>query len=306
MIKIVVMASFNMDLVMRAERQPRPGETLQGAFSMFLGGKGFNQAVAARRLGADVAVIGRIGDDQFGAAFIEALDREGIERSGVSVDAERGTGVASVVVDAAGENAILQSPRANRTLTATRVREAAGALAGASAALFQLEMDSDGCREFATLARRAGARVVFNPAPATGEGAALLPLADLVVVNEIEAAALVGGELAPTNDPMETVARMAAPGRDVVLTLGAGGTGAIIDGERMRVPAFAVHVVDTVGAGDAFCAALTVRLAEGAPAEEALRFAAAAGAIACTRHGAEPSMPRRGEVESLLSGRAAT
>ncbi len=301
MVKIVVMASFNMDLVMRAERLPRPGETLQGSFAMYLGGKGFNQAIAARRLGADVAVIGRVGEDDFGVAFLGALDREGIARAGVSVDAKLGTGVASVVVDADGENAILQSPLANRAVAASHVRAAAESLEGASAALFQLEMDSEGCREFATLARRAGARVVFNPAPATSEGAGLLPMADLIVLNEIEAKALLGAEISTKDDPSESAAQLAASGRDVVLTSGARGATAVVGGTRVHVPAFAVDVVDTVGAGDAFCAALAVRLAEGADAPEALRFAAAAGAIACTRPGAEPSMPYRQEVEALLA-----
>src|SRR5512141_3482629 len=117
MAKVAVLGSFNMDLVMRAEQLPRPGETRQGEVAMRLGGKGFNQAVAARRLGADVAVVGRVGDDEFGRRFLAALDREGIDRRAVAVDTEAGTGVASIVVDGAGENAILQAPQANRNLT---------------------------------------------------------------------------------------------------------------------------------------------------------------------------------------------
>jgi ribokinase len=272
---------------------------LQGAFAMHLGGKGFNQAVAARRLGADVAVIGRVGDDAFGAAFLDALDRECIDRTGVTVDPDVGTGIASIVVDPAGENAILQSPRATRATTAARVREAAASIAGASAALFQLEMDADGCREFAALARNANARVVFNAAPATGEGADLLALADLVVVNEIEAAALLG-EAIP--DPRAATKTLSAGARDAVLTLGARGAEACIDGELLHIDAFPVEVVDSVGAGDAFCAAFTVRLSEGASPVDVMRFASAAAALACTREGAEPSMPFRNEVEVLLAG----
>jgi ribokinase len=298
-VKIVVMASCNMDLVMRTKRLPRPGETLQGSFAMFLGGKGFNQAVAARRLGADVSVLGRVGDDTFGEAFIAALDREGIERTGVTVDGESGTGVASITVDAQGENAILQAPRANRSLDAARVRSAAASIAGASVALFQLEMDSGGCREFANIARNQGARVAFNAAPATGEGADLLSVADLVVLNEIEAASLLASD-SPGRDALETAARIAAPQRNVVLTLGSRGALGIFGDARLTVPSYPVEVVDSVGAGDAFCAALVVRLAEGATPQEALSFASAAGALACTRPGAEPSMPHRHEVEALL------
>jgi ribokinase len=298
-VKIVVMASFNMDLVMRTERLPRAGETLQGTFAMHLGGKGFNQAIAARRLGAAVAVIGRVGDDAFGAAFLAALDREGIDRGGVTVDSEIGTGVASIVVDGTGENAILQAPRANRAATAARVAGASRSITGADAVLFQLEMDAGGCAAFAKAAHKEHARVVFNAAPATGEGADLLPLADLLVVNQIEARSLTPSR--EDASPAALVRALATNGRDVVITLGDRGAVAQFAGAPFAVDALAVPVTDTVGAGDAFCAALTVRLAERASPAEALRFAAAAGAMACTREGAEPSMPHRDEVESLLA-----
>jgi ribokinase len=301
-VKIVVMASFNMDLVMRAERLPRPGETLQGSFAMFLGGKGFNQAVAARRLGAEVSVIGRVGADDFGAAFLDAVDREGIERGGVSVDAERGTGVASIVVDADGENAIIQSPRANRALSADDVRRAAAAIDGATIALFQLELSDAAVYEYARLARSAGATVIFNPAPAAAVADDIVALAEIIVPNQIEACALTGIDPRSIDDAYAAAEALRKRGPAVaVITLGSRGAVAVAEGVRIHIPALGVDVVDTVGAGDAFCAALGVRLAEGADLADAVRFSAAAGAVACTRPGAEPSMPRRIEVEALLA-----
>jgi ribokinase len=287
---------------MRAERLPRPGETLQGDFAMYLGGKGFNQAVAARRLGADVAVIGRVGDDDFGAAFLGALDAEGIDRRGVSIDPEIGTGVASIVVDADGENAIIQSPRANRALTADDVRRAAAAIDGATIALFQLELSDVAVYEYAHLARSAGATVIFNPAPAAPAADAIVALAEIIVPNQIEACTLTGIDPPSIGDAYAAAEALRKRGPAVaVITLGSQGAAAVAEGVRIHVPAFEVDIVDTVGAGDAFCAALAVRLAEGADLADAVRFAAAAGAVACTRPGAEPSMPRRVEVEAVLA-----
>jgi ribokinase len=303
MVRIAVLASFNMDLVMRAQRLPAPGETLQGEFSMFLGGKGFNQAIAARRMGADVAVIGRVGDDDFGRRFLDALDGEGIDRAGVSVDPHTGTGVAAIVVDAAGENAILQSPRANRNITADDVRRAAPAIDRAHAALFQLELSDDAARTYATIARAAGATVIFNPAPAGEFAEDLLVLTDFIVPNQIEARSMTG---LPTETVEEAFAaadalRQRGP-RAAIITMGAAGAVAVSDGARLHAPPFAVDVIDSVGAGDAFCAALALRLAIGDALSDAVRYANAAGAFACTRHGAEPSMPRADDVESVLRG----
>ncbi len=301
MVKIAVLGSFNMDLVMRAERRPLVGETLQGDFAMHLGGKGFNQAVAARRLGADVAITGRVGDDEFGRAFLAALDRDGIDRRAVAVDPTAGTGIASIVVEPDGGNTILQDPRANRGLTAADV--AAPALfAAAAVAMLQLETSMPAAIEFARRARAAGATTLLNPAPAAAVPAELLALSDVLVPNEIEARTLTGaaGHGIEAAFDMAAVLLRGRP-RAVVITLGERGTVLVDETHRVHVPRFDVQAVDTVGAGDAFCAALAVRIAEGAVLVEAVRFANAAGAIATTRPGAEPSMPHRDEVESLLS-----
>lgn len=300
MVKIAVLASFNMDLVMRASRLPQPGETLQGDFAMFLGGKGFNQAVAARRLGAEVAVIGRVGDDEFGRAFLDALDTEGIDRAGVAVTDGVGTGVASIVVDDRGENAIIQAPRANRALTGDDVRAAARALEGAAAGLFQFETSPDASTAFHRLCREAGCLTVLNPAPHSAIPADGIPAVDILVPNAIEARVLAH---APPDIPLRELAQMLRErgANHVAVTVGGDGAVAAAPIRTVDVPAFGVPVVDTVGAGDAFCAALAVRMAEGAEFAEAVRFACAAGALACTQPGAAATMPQRRDVEALIA-----
>ncbi len=301
MVKIAVLGSFNMDLVMRTGRRPGAGETLQGDFAMHLGGKGFNQAVAARRLGAGVAIAGRVGDDEFGRRFLAALDAEGIDRRAVVIDTNAGTGVASIIVDAEGENAILQAPRANRALTPADVA-APSLFDGAAVAMLQLETSMAAAVEFARRARAAGATTLLNPAPAAVVPDELLALADVVVPNLVEARTLtnIEGDTVDAAFAMAEALRRRGP-RAAVVTL--GGQGAVVAEESgcLYVPAFPVTVVDTVAAGDAFCAALAVRIAEGSPLAGAVRFACAAGALAATRHGAEPSLPRRNDVESLIA-----
>ncbi len=300
-----MLASFNMDLVMRVERAPRRGETVQGVFETYLGGKGFNQAVAARRLGAEVAVVGRVGDDEYGRRFLDALDREGIDGRTVVVDREHGTGVATIVVEPDGANTIVQSPRANWALSGDDATDAARALAQADVALLNRETSDDAAVTFTEALHAAGARVVFNAAPIVGRMLpdALARLPDVIVANELETADVLGIDPpGPEYTDKTTVGlhQMGIKG-EFVVTFGAGGAAAVQVGRSRHVPAFEVPVVDTTGAGDAFCAGLAVALAEGTSIEEALRFASAAGAVACTRAGAEPAMPYRDEVEELLA-----
>lgn len=303
--RIAVLGSFNMDLVMRCERYPAAGETLQGSFGMYLGGKGFNQAVAARRLGAEVAVIGRVGDDDFGRAFLEALDAEGIARGGVTVRDRASTGVASVLVDGRGANAIVQAPQANRELSAVDVERAFSGVPAPRVAMLQLETSDAAAIAFASAARDAGAVVVLNPAPLGPVPAELLRLCDVVVPNESEVAAITGIEPASVEQAFAAADALRALGpRNAIITLGARGCVGVGDGQRIHIEPLPVDVVDTVGAGDAFCGALAVALAESAPLAEAMSFANAAGALACTRPGAEPSMPGRAEVERLIGERA--
>ena len=278
--RVVVVGSFMMDLVARTPRIPQPGETVIGeSFAQFLGGKGFNQAVAAARSGGDVAMVGRVGGDEFGRAFLATLDREGIDRNGVSVDPTEGTGVGLPVVDATGQNAIIVIPRANHVA----VPLSASFFEGAAVVLFQWELPAPVTIEAARLARHAGATVVLNPAPAVGDLRDYEGLVDIVVPNEPESAVI-----GDTGD-------MA-----VVLTLGDKGALVRDGGREHRLEPHDVTCVDSVGAGDAFCGALCAALAAGASLVEAARIGNAAGALSVTKAGAEPSMPYRADIESLL------
>ena len=298
---ITVVGAFNLDLVFWAERRPQRGESLMGRrFGMFPGGKGFNQAVAAARLGAEVHMIGRLGTDDFARPFLETLAAEGIDERYVVRDPEAGTGVASPVVEADGSNSIIFVPRANLRLSPADVEAAADAIRASDVLLFQLETPPDASLRAAELARQAGALVIFNPAPALPFPDALWPLCDVLVPNEVEAAMLSGQ---PTGDPGNAARALLARGlQAVVVTLGEKGALLVTrEGEQHFSP-HTVEVVDTVAAGDAFCGALAVCLAEGDLLPEAVRFANAAGALATTIAGAAPSMPQRAAVEALQHG----
>jgi ribokinase len=300
MVKIMVLASFNMDLVMRADRRPEAGETIRGEFAMHLGGKGFNQAVAARRLGAEVSVIGRVGDDEFGRMFLDALDHEGIDRRHVTVDPQEGTGVAQIVVEPDGTNTIIQAPRANLGTTAEQVGDALKDVVGAQAVLSQLEIPDPALA--ALFGPNTDAMRVLNAAPAVGFDHAILRQVDALIVNHIETEAIVGQPWSAADGRPDVGVRADAR---VIVTLAAEGS--VLYGPAGDVTAQATHVaaIDTTGAGDAFCAAFVVRSLDGADKADALRFANAAGAVACTRHGAYPSMPYRHEVEALLDAQGA-
>lgn len=280
---VVVVGSFMMDLVARTARLPKPGETVIGeSFAMYLGGKGFNQAVACARSGAATSMIGRVGNDDFGRQFLAALDREGIDRTGVSVDPDVGNGVGLPVVDAEGQNAIIVIPQANHRLT---VRDLpVDVLSSARVVLLQWELPAEVTIAAARIAKEAGALVVLNPAPAVGALADYAGLIDVLVPNESEAAAL--GTIADTS---------------LVLTLGDKGALVRHGGREERFDPYAVDVVDTVGAGDAFCGTLCAALADGADLFQAARIGNAAGALAVTNAGAEPSMPHRAAIEELLA-----
>ena len=299
---VCVVGSLMFDLVMRVSHRPRRGETLLAEdCGTFLGGKGFNQAVAARRMGAAVAMVGRLGDDEFAARFRAALAAEGIDGSGVAADDEAGTGIAAPLIEPDGSNSIVAAPRANMRVSTADVERAAPLIRGAHVLLLQLEIPSDACEAAARIARAAGRRVVLNPAPAVPFPDSLLRLADVLTPNEGEAAALAGF---PVSDvPSAYAAAQAIQGRGaaiVIVTLGGLGAVAVGDGERLHLPARPVAVVDTTAAGDAFNGALAAALAEGRGLSEAMQWANAAGACAVTRLGAEPSLPSRAEVAALL------
>lgn len=298
MTRVVALGSCVVDLVFRMPRLPGRGETLFArSAGIYPGGKGLNQAIAARRLGAETTLIANMGDDLFGHYLLELLRGEGVDTRYVARDAANGTGFAAPVVFDDGENSILSAPQANLALQTALVEAAREAIAAAGALLLQFEAPMEANIVAARIARAAGTRVVLNPAPVVAHPPELLALADVLVVNEVEAAMLAGG----THPAAQ--ARTLLGGRELaVVTLGEqGAVFATASGEAGVVEAFPVQAIDSVGAGDAFCAALAVALCEGQAAGAAVRFAAAAGALAVTVAGAVTSLPRRAAVDRLLS-----
>jgi ribokinase len=312
---VIVFGSLMTDLVVRAPRLPALGESLLGeSLETFLGGKGCNQAVAAARLGARVALIGCVGEDAYGDAFLDALDREGVDRQHVTRAAGVGTGTSCVLIaSAVGQNALIALPRANLTLGPAKVTSAlratlAGgdASAGARPGVFLAQCETDIAAVAAALddARRAGMRTVLNAAPIPRDPLTdeLLASVDLLVVNETEAATLAGMAVETLEAAHAAAEHLLARGpRETVLTLGARG--AVWSGRRAdgRAIIHAVQQVDATAAGDAFCGALAASLARGDAMAVALRRASAAGALAATRLGALPSLPSASEVEALLA-----
>ena len=291
-----------MDLVVRAPRLAAEGESLIGhSFQTFIGGKGGNQATAAARLGADVSMIGRVGDDDFGRAIIAQLQHEGIGTTHVGIDPAEGTGVAIPIVLDDGRNAIYALPRANLALNASHIDRARDLIASSDMLVLQFETGMGAIVAAMRVAREAGIAVLLNPAPIAPHPPAALELPTIIVANEVEASSLV-----PEADgDHEREARLLSgpSGRLAVVTLGEDGSVSCVGGRVHQQSAFSVAAVDTVGAGDAFCGALAVALTEGMPATEAVRFASAAGAIAVTRPGATVGLPSRSEISSLLLGR---
>lgn len=287
---IAVVGSINLDMVATAASLPAPGETVTGAvLGRHPGGKGANQALAARRLGAQVRLVGRVGRDALADEALALLRAEGVDLSACETDEAAATGVALIAVSAEGENQIIVAPGANAALTPDRLPPGGPAGAPREALICQLELP------VATVARAvetADGFVCLNLAPAAPIPEALFVRADLIVVNETEAAFY--GE------------RLHAAAGLVAVTLGARGARLFRGGQLLaEVEPPPVVAVDTTGAGDAFVAALTVALLENQAPGQALAFACAAGAVAATRAGAQPSLPTRVEVEARLAVLAA-
>jgi len=303
--RIVIVGSFVTDLVFRAPRRPMKGETLIGLeFGLFTGGKGYNQAVAAARMGAQVYMVGRLGTDIFGDMFMRSLGNEGINSDYVVRDPEVGTGVASpVIYEAEGDNSIILMPRANMRLSLPDVEAAREVIASADVLLLQLEVPVETSMGAAKIACSGGVTVVFNPAPARSLPPEIFRLITIITPNEIEA-----GQL--TNIPANDDAGARAAARHlremgvtrVILTLGARGALMFGPEGETEFPAYKVKVVDPTAAGDAFSGGLAVALARGQSPAEAVKYANAAGALAVTVLGAEPSMPHGEQVEQLLRG----
>lgn len=296
--RITVVGSANMDLTFRAARLPRPGETVFGtSFARGFGGKGANQAVAAARLGADVAFVGRVGADEFGRAIREQLVREGVDVAHLLDDLGRPTGTAAILVDDTGENAIVGVPGANLGLTPDDVRAAAPLIESSAIVLAPCETMIESVSDAFRIAHAAGCTCVFNPAPARELPPELLATLDVIVPNESELRTLTGRPTESLAEVIEAadVLRERGP-RTVIVTLGPRGALLVGPEGRAHVPGVPVTAVDTSGAGDAFCGALVTFLAEGMSMIEAARRANAVAARSVTRPGTQASFPRRGEA----------
>jgi ribokinase len=300
--RVFVAGSTNMDVVATAERHPRIGETVAGnAVLYFPGGKGANQAVAAAKLGAPTALIGRLGKDAFGDELKAFLAAQGVDLSFVQQTSEAHTGTALITL-ANADNTIVVIPGANALVSAADV--AAPVLAKGDVAVSQFEIPLQAITAFFKRARAAGATTILNPAPAIKAGRELLDLVDILILNESELGLLAKSELHDTDDPavfIEAV-RSLQTGKDktICVTLGKRGVLALVEGRPLIIPGHTAGALDTTGAGDCFVGAVAAQLADGKSIREALAYANAAASICVQRMGAAPSMPAAAEVEAVL------
>ncbi|GAA1128797.1 ribokinase [Kribbella jejuensis] len=312
MTDVCVLGSFMKDLVASAERRPLPGETLHGTgFAEFLGGKGVNQAIAAARMGARTAIVGTIGADRYGEEFLELLASNGVDTSWVVRHPSLGTGVGLPLVLPDGGNSIIIVSRANAAITTLDVEAAADVLTASKVLSVQLELPVEASHAALRLASTAGGTTILTPAPVGPVDPALAGLAgyvDILVPNEVEAAALTGLNC-DDESQVPMIARKLAEDWDLrgcVVTLGARGA-YVLDRAgsfEERIAPYAVDTVDTVGAGDAFCGSLAASLADGADLVDAVRLANAAGALSTTVNGAADSAPVRAAAIALLESTA--
>jgi ribokinase len=298
MAKILVVGSINMDLVVRVPHSPKPGETvLGGDFETFPGGKGANQAVAASRMGGEVTMVGRVGNDDFGNILIQGLVEDKIKTTHVIKDSKARTGVAMISVAADGENMIVVASGANTNVSVEDVSNTRSLMRETDLLLVQLECPLETVTAAIELAKAYCVPVVLNPAPAQPLPKSLLKNVDYLTPNQNELLILTGE--ANLNDGIEKIQKWGL--KNLIITLGANGARVISEGIDQHMPAHEITAVDTTAAGDAFNGALAVAIAEGKPLLEAVGYGMAAGALASTKRGAQPSLPTRDSVENLLA-----
>lgn len=300
---VFVVGGLNYDYVVRAARLPRPGESVQGrAFLEAPGGKGANQALAAARLGVPSVLLAKVGRDGRAKTAEEALLREGVDLSLLCRDDRAPTGVALVCVDKSGRKQITVAPGANARLHPSEIRKAEDRIRAAKILLVQLEIPVNAVKAAIEIARRAGVRVILDPAPARPIPATLLAEVDLIRPNDVEAEALTGISVKDRESAREAALKLLSAGVGAVIVQ-AGEEGDLLltkRNEEMFLPRIPVEAVDATGAGDAFLGALAAELARGVALDEAARFASAAAAHATTVVGAQAGLPQRGQVERLL------
>ena len=300
--KLAVVGSLNMDLVFGVALAPEAGQTVHGQrFAIVPGGKGANQAVACARLGAQVSMIGRVGQDAFGAQLTEALRQDGIDVAQVSSDPELPSGVAMVMVDAAAQNRIIVAAGANGALTPDRIDAAAQVIGQAGLLVIQLEVPVETVLHAARIARAHGTKVLLNPAPAPSEAEglpeALWRCVDYLIPNESEAHALTGIIVDGPDSAVLAARMLRARGvATVLITLGHQGVLIADETGETHLPTAAIQAVDTTAAGDTFIGGFCAGLLEGLAVREAAAFGQKAAAICVSRHGAQPSIPHRREI----------
>ena len=287
-----------MDMVVKTSHIPVPGETvLSGSFFMNPGGKGANQAVSVARLGGDVAFVSKVGNDVFGKQSTQLFEEEGIDIAHLLSDDTLPSGVALITVDRSGENSIVVASGANASLMPADLEDALDKIAGAGIVLMQLEIPMETVHFAAIYAVKHGVKVILNPAPANTLPPKLLSCIDIITPNQSEAAMLSGINVTDAATAAQAAVAIHNLGvKSVIITMGAMGCVIYDKGEITVVPAQKVEAVDTTAAGDVFCGALAVALAEGGTLFDAVDFASRAAAISVTRMGAQPSIPYRKEL----------
>lgn len=301
--KIVVFGSFVVDLMARAPRHPVAGETVFGtSFRMGPGGKGFNQAVAACKAGADVQIVTALGMDDFSHVALDTMGELGMSTEFVRVSATEQTGIALITVDEqSGQNEIVVVPGACAAMTAADAEAVRPLLEQSDILLLQLEVGLTAVERAAKIAKASGSLVVLNPAPVRALSQALYQTVDLIVPNETEAERLTGIPIVDEAAALRAAQWFAARGVNrTLITLGSRGVFLYDAGESRMIPAYNVNCVDSTGAGDAFCGGLVTGLAEGMGLNRAARFANAVAALSVQKLGTAPSMPDRKEIDSFL------
>lgn len=299
--RILVIGSSNTDMTVRSATLPKPGETvLGGDFRMGPGGKGANQAVAARLLGGEVTFVCKLGRDMFGEGASKHYELCGLDTSKI-LWSDKPSGVALITVDSKAENSIVVASGANADMTVSDIDSVADIIKSSGILLLQLEIPMDAVVHAAEIAYNAGVQVVLNPAPAAVLPAELLKCVSILIPNETEASAISGIDINNFETAAAAAERLKGMGvREVIITMGSRGS-VVCDGDCTFVPAVKVNAVDTTAAGDTFCGGVCVALSEGKDLLEAVKFATAASSIAVQRPGAQDSVPNRCEVDKLLN-----
>lgn len=299
---IAVLGSINMDIVVRCKELPRIGETVKGLSAVEVcGGKGANQAVAAAKAGGGVRMIGRVGEDSFAERLQQNLIGHHVNCEGVRRSTSVASGLAIVAVEESGNNSILLVPGANGLVSEADVEKSRLAIESADVLLLQMEIPAASVLSAIQLAKAAGVRCILDPAPVPSEWTDELLAVDLVCPNETEAASITGLTVETVGHAQEAAKQLQRRGaRHVVITLGERGAVLLTDGVLHHIDAMPIKAIDTTASGDAFAGALSVRWSETDDLLEAIRFASVAGAIAAERHGAQPSIATRHEIETRL------